>query len=581
MSRRTLAVLTLLCVAQVAANSWWLAADEGVQFTDAAYHYSQIIDLRNAVLEGSEGVGSLLHHDERQRYGSLGYLVAAGVSLLTGPEASSILLGLSFLLWPLLLLGSYRLGWLLAPPNLAEQTGLLSAALVGLIPGVFNYSRTLVLDLPLTAAVLWGVVLMLHLHHTSGENPQRRRLRWLVGLACFGALSLKVNALAFILGPALALLWPTLRRVGRTDRTRAIRWGSVAVLGAVGLGAWLLFGRRGPALRATLSEATWPGTFFSYLREGTISEFPAHYFSAVWDLSWEMTYYTVLQSLTPLLAVPALLAYLWYFGRRRGCEDPVARGQRAAMFGWMFLPIFGLLFGLRGLYDERYLLPLLPQVAALMAVAIAELPSRRTAVSLAGALLLAGTLNFGIISFDILPSARPLACLTLKGWTATDRVDASLWTCAAYPNYRFMDRPTRPDRQDWGHERIEDILKGERERLGRPLRAVFLDDLYDLFYRAFQRDLLGGGLYRHEDMLLVTRCWDEEWMRAVWGSTQALRATIAEADVLLMRYGSPEQPGDTALRGRRCTVFDARRFSLERELPLLDGTRLRIYFRNP
>ena len=114
----------------------------------------------------------------------------------------------------------------------------------------------------------------------------------------------------------------------------------------------------------------------------------------------------------------------------------------------------------------------------------------------------------------------------------------------------------------------------------RPLRAVFLDDLYDLFYRAFQRDLLGGGLYRHEDMLLVTRCWDEEWMRAMWGSAEALRATIAEADVLLMRYGSPEQPGDTALRGRRCTVFDARRFRLERELPLLDGTRLRIHFRN-
>jgi hypothetical protein len=250
------------------------------------------------------------------------------------------------------------------------------------------------------------------------------------------------------------------------------------------------------------------------------------------------------------------------------------------MFGWFVVPVLGLLLGLRGLYDERYLLPLLPQVAALLSVSLVELPRRKGAVALGSTLLVAGTLNFSFISFDFLPGVRPIACLNLPGWTATDRVGGSLWTCAAYPEYRFMDRPSKPDRQDWGHERIETILKKERLRLERPLRAVFLDDLYDLFYRAFQRDLLGGGLYRHEDMLLITRCWDEDWVRAVWGSTEALSATISEADVLLMRYGSLSEPnGDTALRGRRCTVFSEQQFSVAEELPLLDGTSLRIYFK--
>jgi len=142
-----------------------------------------------------------------------------------------------------------------------------------------------------------------------------------------------------------------------------------------------------------------------------------------------------------------------------------------------------------------------------------------------------------------------------------------------------MDRPTHPDRQDWAHDLLEGVLSEERDRLGRPLRAVFLDDLYDLFYRAFQRDLLQADLYRHEDMLLVTRCWDEAWIASVWGSTEALIETIGKADILLMRYGSPDDQKDTALRGRRCTIFDEHAFRLEKELPLLDGTKLRVYFR--
>jgi len=580
MRRRSTAALILLCVAQIVAGSLWLSADEGVQFSDAAYHYSQIVDLRNAALDGTEGMAALWQDDEKQRYGSLGYLIAAAVSLITGPEASSLLLGLSFLLWPLLIFGAYQLAWLLAPPQRAEQAGLLSAALIGLIPGVFNYSRTLVLDLPLTTAVLWSVVLLLRLHRAKPAEPEARRLRWLLAITLGGALSLKVNALAFVVGPALALFWPGLRQVWRDDRDRARRWTAVGLAASGGLLTWLLLGARGPALRETLSDATWPGKFFSYLSEGTVSEFPGHYLSAVWDLSWEMTYYTVLQSFTPLLTLPTLAAYLWFFRRRRGSEDPLVRGQRAAMFAWFIVPILGLLLGLRGLYDERYLLPLLPQVAAITAVALVEIPRRKTAITLSSILLMAGTLNFAIVSFDVLPSMRPLACITLPGWTGTERVGGSLWTCAAYPEYRFMDRLTRPDRQDWGHEQIEEVQTAERQRLGRPLRAVFLDDLYDLFYRAFQRDLLREDLYRHEDMLLVTRCWDEEWMRSVWGSTEVLAATIAEADVLLMRYGTPSSSKDTALRGRRCTIFKEHQFQLQKELPLLDGTRLRIYFRD-
>ena len=68
-------------------------------------------------------------------------------------------------------------------------------------------------------------------------------------------------------------------------------------------------------------------------------------------------------------------------------------------------------------------------------------------------------------------------------------------------------------------------------------------------------------------------------MTSVWGGTEALRETISNADVLLMRWGNPNEPSDNALRGRRCTIFDERDFRLRDEFPLVDGTSLRVYFR--
>lgn len=580
MGRSTAVALVLLCAAQLVASGLWLSHDEGVQFTDAAYHYSQVIDLRNAVLGGSEALASLAEHDEKQRYGSLWYVLAVGVSLVTGPEAPPLLFGLSLLLWPLLIFGAFQLGALLAPPERREASGLLSAALIGLLPGIFNYSRTLVLDLPLTAAVLWAVVFLLRFHATEAGSRARKRAAWGLGVATVAALSLKVNAAAFLLGPALAIFWPEIRQAWRSSRVRFLQGIGVGFLGLAGLSAWLMLGSRGPALRETLAQATWPGAFFSYLSKGTLGAFPGHYLEAVWGLSWEMTYYTVLQSFTPLLALPMLAAYFWYFGRRRGCEEPLARRQRAAMFGWFIVPTLGLLLALRGLYDERYLLPLLPQAAALTAVALVELPRPRLRAGLAALILGGGLLGFGFVGFDLLPSLRPAACLTLPGWTQTERVGGSLWTCAAYADYRFMDRPAAPSRQNWAHDEMEAVLTAERDRLGRPLKAIFLDDLYELFYRAFQRDLLQEDLYRHEDMLLVTQCWDEAWVTSVWGSTEALAETIDAADVLLMRWGSLTDSEDTRLRGRRCTLFNPERFRLQSELPLADGTSLRIYFRD-
>jgi hypothetical protein len=609
--RRALAAVLLLAALQILANAVWLARDEGVQFTDAAHHYGQVIELRDALLAGPDELVALPGQDETERYGGLWYAVGAAVSLLSGPEPGRLLLGLSVLLWPALLLAAYGLGAELAragcpapggsaaPEGSAapdpEATGVLAAFLCGCIPGVFNYSRVLVLDLPLAVFVAAALALLLRARREgAGSASRRRALSWAAGLGVAGML-VKVNALAFLLGPALLLGLPALRAAWRSERRRVLTEGASAGAVGVALGLWFWLGPRGPALRETLREGTWPGALLDYAREGSLAEWPAHWIASVSGRLWEMSYYALLQTLTApgaLLAALAAGALAWAAARAPGSGEGSGLRQAAAMLGLALgLPLLLLILFLRGMYDERYLVPMLPPLAAAAAWAALGLPAsaaragrswpRRIAVA---ALVLGGVLTHATVSFDVLASARPALCGRVRGWTGTERVGRDLWLCAAYGDSFFMDRPSVPTREDWPLDALEARLLPERERLGRPLVAVFLDELYGLYFRVFQRDLLRKDLFRHQDLLLLTRCWDAPWMVSVFEDLRNVEATIAAADVVLIRWGAREDEGgkeDEALRGRRCKVFwpQERDWVLGGSLPMEDGTELRFYLR--
>ncbi len=575
MSGRVLALLMLLAAVHVGLDARWLAADEGVQFTDAAYHLSRVVALR----QGLEGQVALDSAFDGQRYGGLVYYVAAAMSWVTGLEPGRLLLGLAILLRPLLLLATWRIGFELGRDGTRVATGLLAALVLGFLPGFVNYGRVLVLDLPLAAAVAWaaGFALMALRAQRDGDEPAERKAALGFGVASGAALLIKLNALVFLIGP----LWVAgrasqLRRPGRRERLAAL----ATLLGVAVVAAGLLLGARGRALRRTLAEATWPGAIlFGFLPQGTLDNVGWDWWTDTTDQAWEATYYTLLQTLSPPWTLIALAALVWFFGRRFGCLDPLARDQRDLAFWWLILPIVGVLAVLRGLYDERYLLALLPLVAGVIASMVLDLPGRVLRWGAVGLLLVGGSVNSAMIHQDALPTARPLACTTVEGWATSQRAARELWLCAAYPEYWFMDRPSRPVHEDWQQDAIEEALTPVRAARGEPLRAVFLDETYPVFYRTFQRSLLGPDLLRHQDMLLVTECWNDEWMRSVFETTEQVERQIEAADVVLMRFGQTSDPKDRALRGRRCDVFWEQRewFDEAADLPLPDGTSIRIW----
>jgi hypothetical protein len=76
---------------------------------------------------------------------------------------------------------------------------------------------------------------------------------------------------------------------------------------------------------------------------------------------------------------------------------------------------------------------------------------------------------------------------------------------------------------------------------------------------------------------------DRGWLTALFESIDGIESTIANSDVVIMRYGSPDDPGDTALRGRRCIIFwqQQRHWLHLGDVSLIDGTFVRLYRRKP
>ncbi len=577
MRRRAVVFLLVLTALHVAAEVHWHVGDADIQTTDASYHFSQVVDLLRALGDGPGTLSDYFADDERQRYGQLWYAVGAVFAAIVDPnQVGHMLVGQSIVLWAALLFAAFLLGAELAPDDRRETAGVLAALAVGGLPGVFNYTRVFVLDLPLAAAVAWGAWALLRLLRLEPGTKAYRRGAWGAAAAALAAISIKANAAAFLAGPAWVVLRSPLKAAWATDRGRLLRGLGVATAAGAALAAWLLLGRRGDALVETFRDATWPGKALDYADAGALGSWPGDWAAGAWSHSWEVAYFTILQTFTPPLLLVVLAAYVFYFARRRGCEDPLARAQRDAVFWWFAIPTFSLLLLLRGLYDERYALPLLPQAAALVGVALVELPGRPAVRRTVAAAVIGGLLlTHQVVSFGVLPTARPALCVTVPGWADNDRVGRSLWLCGAYPEYRFMDRPTTPTDEQWPLGELEAALDLVRAELGRPVRAVFLDDLYEVFYGTFQRDLLGRDLFRHEDLLLLSKCDDDVWMTAMHGGRQALADHItATADVVLIRWGSPAP--DHPVFGLRCRIpWDDGTFTPAGSIPLRDGTQIR------
>lgn len=558
------------------ADAAWLAADSGTQYTDAAFHWAQFVERWTVVAAGGEGFSTLLGTDERQRYGGLWYWFAAVLGQATGPEPRAILSALAVPLRVALAVAAADLGWSFGVPGRRALTAGLFAGSTLLLPGIQNYGRVFVLDLPLTVAVLaalaaWFRLLM------PGAGPLLRVVA--VSLTVVAA-AIKLNALVFLVGPALVALRP---RAG-ADRPR-VSWRALVMAGVLGVLLPVILGGRLAHLGETFEDATWPGKALGYFRSGSAEHLLGDWGRSTRNQIWEIFYFSALQSLGVPWSAAGALGLGWIFARRHGCRGPLGREQRLALFLFMVPAAAFCAFLQRSLYDERYLLPILPAAALGVAATIADLPSRLLRVGAAVVALLGGTALAAHQHFDSFGLVEPLFCTRIEGPAGGERVGASIDLCALYPSPMFLDRSARPELDTSPATALERRLEHASTVLGRPLSTVFLDDLYGLFYLVHQRAWLAPTIgamptFSAADLLLVDRCWSDQAIRDGHGSVEALDQRILGADVVVLRYGA-RAGEDEILRGRRCLPFWSVRdsFVLAGDVALPDGTSARFFQR--
>ncbi|MCK6529859.1 glycosyltransferase family 39 protein [Myxococcota bacterium] len=467
---------------QVILNGAWLALDDGDLLFDAFWHQVRVWRIQEAM-----GLAVPALHDagglSDSRYG---LLPAAALAVLSAPfggdPAASVWVqaGVTSLL---VLAATYGIAHALA----GHRAGAAAVLTLACLPAFGAAQRTLLLDLPLTAAVAWTAFLCLVA--SARERAARRVPLLLLAAVAAAGISVKANYVAFASGPLLWLLLADLRRDPRgpagsaRGAVRRILLGS-AIAGAAGAAAWtlLIADARKVHLARTLAEATWPGAWPAYRRAGSSDLFLSHWAAGAAFNAWEMgswalhSTFSLLPGLMALAAVAAFLARPHYRGR----------GLLAA---WAGPPVIALALLMRGRYDERYVLPLLPAVAAACGVVFAGLRPGwgRRAVTAGSAAL--GAATVAVVTFGAFASVRPFGCLQVDRPPFVREGYFSDVFCVAEESYKQFYRSAAPRHIDVGEGQVAALLG--RLAPGRPPRVLFGPGLSLLFYRLAEQAVWG------------------------------------------------------------------------------------------
>ena len=254
-----------------------------------------------------------------------------------------------------------------------RQAGLLAAALVSLMPAVYGGWRTIGLDYPslcATPLAIWALL--------SCRDFSDRRASLAFGLAAGLATLLKAQSLFFIAGPAAFVI------------------GRAALAGYRGDRAHLRELAVGVALAAaafTALTAIWWGGRIGYFMEQLHSHATGegmHHYEGDISLWGGVKYYAASFSyLVPGVAIIAAAALTPLFLKHSR--------HRAVVLLWFFFPlVVHIVFKLR---HYRYLFPLVPALALVLAVGVVSLKPRWRG-SAAGALTIVLLFFFVVCPFN-------------------------------------------------------------------------------------------------------------------------------------------------------------------------------------
>jgi len=177
----------------VAITCWWLAQDSAVQVGDAAQHLYVALQFRDLLADGDlRGVADLPNY-----YPPGTFLLGALATFVGGVRVASPIIAQNLVYVPLLALGCYQVGRLLAGP----VAGLLAVVFALGAPLVIEQFHVFMLDGPQAALVAVTAWLVL-----ASERFARVRVAALAGLVLGIAIASKQLAPLYLAGLLAAVL---------------------------------------------------------------------------------------------------------------------------------------------------------------------------------------------------------------------------------------------------------------------------------------------------------------------------------------------------------------------------------------
>ena len=372
--RRHWLLLGLVFAAHGVANAVWISRDLTLRSMDGGPHLEVQSYFFYLVQQyGLEGLWQMLRGGAAGSWPSAGYLPWVTLDLLFGQHLYLLRLSnLGYL--ALVLVSTFLLGRRLHSP----AVGLLAAALVSLFPAVYGESRQVGADFPGLAMTTLCMALLL-----SSEGYSRRRAVVLLGLAAGLGVLVRPHVLFFLVVPCLAALAQALVRPHRAPR------GTVLINVLLG------------GLVAGLVSAVWWGGnvqwLLSLLKIQQVQQGGLDLVEAVQGSSALFYLKTVPWCFSPLLLVVAAaslvgLAKVSWAWRSPRSQDPLL------VAAWLVGSLI-ILASLR-YHFLRFLLPLCPALALLMALGLVSLPHRASRRAIILITLVAASFSWMLDSFN-------------------------------------------------------------------------------------------------------------------------------------------------------------------------------------
>ncbi|MFZ9769664.1 MAG: hypothetical protein ACO3CT_07810 [Vulcanococcus sp.] len=355
LNRRDAWVLLGLWLGSALLDGLWIQQHQAPPAWDQGDHLSRALGIWE-VLTGAAPWSAQWWHAlwaQAPSYrGPLTYVLTAPLFTLLGPGfASAMASGTVFN--GLLLASTYGLGRQLFSRN----AGLWAAAFCAMAPALLNQRTDYLIDLSLTA-VLSGAWWLLSQWRW---NP---RLGWAIAAgAGLGAVVLTRPTGLVLLWAPLLLLFVRGCQAARQGRWGLIRQGLLAAVVAWAL-AWPWFSQNWLTILSTINKARQWGVAYQDGLEANTLEGWLYYPRLIPTM--------VGSTLTALVLAGALVAAI-----QQGQLFRLPSRPRGWWLWWLSFPVGGLLVcTLMSSKDFRFVLPLLPQVALLLGILVAQVQQR-------------------------------------------------------------------------------------------------------------------------------------------------------------------------------------------------------------